>query len=199
VDFLDIVETLRSINVVDILVILFLFGMFVLGYVQGTIRRLLGIASIVFSFFLAMTLNSYWLGAFLAENWQQYPPEYSVMIGYLLIFVAGVVASTLVIQGTYRKTEIFAKYPVLDEVLGGVLGVLQGGLLLLFVVIILDQYFLHTGIPQDPDELPFLRDFWNAINTSQTGLILHQNVIPAFLGIFSFLIPDTMMALYGLS
>ena len=163
---MDFVETLQSINVVDILVILFLFGMFVLGYIQGTIRRLIGIGSIVFSFFLSLTLNTFWLGEFLAKNWQQYPPEYSVMIGYLLIFVAGVVASTLVIQGTYRKTEIFAKYPVLDEVLGGLLGVVQGGLLLLFVVIILDQYFLHTGIPKDPDELPFLRDFWTAIDLS---------------------------------
>ena len=196
---MDFVETLQSINVVDILVILFLFGMFVLGYIQGTIRRLIGIGSIVFSFFLSLTLNTFWLGEFLAKNWQQYPPEYSVMIGYLLIFVAGVVASTLVIQGTYRKTEIFAKYPVLDEVLGGLLGVVQGGLLLLFVVIILDQYFLHTGIPKDPDELPFLRDFWTAIDGSQTGQILHENVIPTFLGIFSFLVPDTMMALYGLS
>ena len=39
---MDFVETLQSINVFDILVILFLFGMFVLGYIQGTIRRLLG-------------------------------------------------------------------------------------------------------------------------------------------------------------
>jgi len=196
---LDFVETLQSINVVDILVILFLFGMFVLGYIQGTIRRLLGIASIVFSFFLALTLNAFWLGDFLAQNWQQYPPEYSVMVGYLMIFVAGVVASTLVIQGTYRKAEIFAKYPVLDEVLGGLLGVVQGGLLLLFIVIILDQYFLYTNLPKDPDELPFLRDFWTAINGSETGRILHETVIPAFLSIFSFLIPEAVMALYGLT
>jgi uncharacterized membrane protein required for colicin V production len=195
---LDFVETIRQINTVDILVLLFLFGMFVLGYIQGTIRRLLGIASIVFSFFLSMAVNSYWLGDFLAQNWQQYPPEYSVMIGYLLIFVAGVVASTLVIQGTYRKAEVFAKYPVIDEVLGGVLGVVQGALLLLFIVIILDQYYLYTNLPKDTDELPFLRDFWTAINGSQTGLLLHQTVIPAFLGIFSFLIPDSVMALYGL-
>jgi uncharacterized membrane protein required for colicin V production len=195
---LDLVETLRSINVVDVLVILFLFGMFVLGYIQGTIRRLLGIASIVFSFFLSLLVNEFWLGDFLAQNWQQYPPEYSVMVGYLLIFVAGVVASTIVIQGTYRKAEIFAKYPVLDEVLGGFLGVLQGALLLLFITIILDQYFLYTNLPKDSDELPFLRDFWTAINDSQTGRILHDTVIPAFLSIFSFLIPDDVMALYGL-
>jgi uncharacterized membrane protein required for colicin V production len=195
---LDFVETLRSINVVDILVILYLFGWFVLGYIQGTIRRLLGIASIVFSFFLSMVVNDFWLGDFLAQNWQQYPPEYSQMVGYLLIFVAGVVASTLVIQGTYRKAEVFAKYPVIDEFLGGVLGVVQGGLLLLFIVIILDQYYLYTQLPKDADELPLLRDFWSAINTSQTGALLHDTVIPAFLNIFSFLIPDSVMALYQL-
>ena len=73
---MDFVETLRSINVVDIVVILYLFGWFVLGYIQGTIRRLLGIASIVFSFFLS-TIVSVLLGDFLAQNWKQYPPEYS--------------------------------------------------------------------------------------------------------------------------
>src|SRR3954452_5465201 len=192
-------ETLRSINPVDIIVILFLFGMFILGYIQGTVRRLVGILSIVFSFFLALQLNAFWLGGFLSENWQQYPPEYSVMIGYLLIFVAAVVAFSLVIQGTYRKTEIFAKYPVIDEVVGGLLGVLQGGLLLMFLVIILDQYFLRTGIPKDSDELPFLRDFWTAINGAETGRILHETVIPNFLNVVSFLVPDQVLALYGIS
>jgi uncharacterized membrane protein required for colicin V production len=192
-------ETLRSINPVDIFVILFLFGMFILGYVQGTVRRLVGILSIVFSFFLALQLNAFWLGDFLAQNWQQYPPEYSVMIGYLLIFVAAVVAFSLVIQGTYRKTEIFAKYPVVDEILGGLLGVVQGGLLLMFLVIILDQYFLYTNLPKDPDELPFLRDFWTAINGAETGRILHETVIPNFLNIVSFLVPQDVLALYGLS
>ncbi|HEY3335731.1 MAG TPA: CvpA family protein [Candidatus Limnocylindrales bacterium] len=196
---MNIGETLQSINVVDVLVILFLFGMFVLGYIQGTVRRLLGILSIVFSFFLAMQLNDAVLGDFLAQNWQQYPPEYSVMIGYLLIFLAGVGASTLVLQGTYRKTEIFAKYPVIDEVLGGLLGVLQGGLLLLFIVIILDQFFLYSNLPKDQDELPFLRDFWTAINGAETGRILHETVIPNFLNVVSFLIPDSVMALYGLT
>jgi uncharacterized membrane protein required for colicin V production len=195
---LDIAATLQSINVVDVLVILFLFGMFVLGYIQGTVRRLLGIISIVFAFFLAMQLNAAWLGQFLAQNWEQFPPEYSVMLGYLIIFLAAIVATTLVIQGTYQKVEVFAKYPVIDEVLGGILGVVQGALFLMFLVIILDQYFLYTNLPKDPDELPFLRSFWTAIDTSQTGEILHQTVIPGFLSIVSFLIPNDVLVLYGL-
>jgi uncharacterized membrane protein required for colicin V production len=192
----NVLDWLQSVNVVDVLIVLFLFGMFILGYIQGTIRRLVGIASIVFSFFLALQLNEFWLGGFLAQNWEQFPPEYSVMLGYLIIFIAASVAFSIVIQGTYKKAEIFAKYPVIDEVLGGVLGVVQGFLILLFLVIILDQYFLYTNLPKDPDELPFLRDFWTAINESGFGELLHQQVIPAFIGITSFLIPDAMEALY---
>lgn len=196
---MDIIETLRSLNVVDILVFLYLFGFFILGYVQGTVRRIIGILSITFSFFLAMQLNALWLGDFLAANWQQFPPEYSVMIGYLVIFIAGVIATTLVIQGTYRKAEVFAKYPIVDEILGGILGVIQGGLLLMFLVIILDQYFLFANLPKDSDEIGFLRDLWNAINASETGRILHETVIPAFITVTTFLIPVDVRAIYGLS
>ena len=194
---MDIQETLTSINVVDILVVLFLFGMFILGYAQGAVRRLIGILSITFAFFLALQLNAFWLGGFLSQNWTQYPKQYSEMIGYLVIFFAAIVALFLVVQGTYTKVEVFAKHPIVDEILGGILGVVQGALFLLFITILLDQYYLHTGIPKDDDELAFLRDIWNAINLSETGRILHMNVIPAFLGIVSFLVPQSVLELYG--
>lgn len=193
---MDIVDWIRSINVVDIVIVLFLAGMFILGWIQGSIRRLVGIASIVFSFFLALQITEFWFGDFLAQNWEQFPPEYSVMLGYLIVFVAASVAFSLVIQGTYKKAEIFAAHPIVDEVLGGILGVVQGFLILLFLVIILDQFFLYTNIPESTNEVPFLRDFWNAINNSQFGVLLHEQVIPAFITVTGFLIPASVEALY---
>ena len=185
----------KSFNLFDLLVLLALFGAFVLGYVQGTIRRAVGLLSVIFSFFLAAVL-SIPVGNFLAQYWTNYPKEYSQMIGFAVPFVAAVVAFALVVQGTYQKQEIFAKYPVFDEVLGGVLGVCQGLLLLLFVTIILDQYFLN--VPQGFDnELGFLRTFWEALNASGTGTFLHSQVIPGFVGFFSFLLPDYIEATYG--
>jgi uncharacterized membrane protein required for colicin V production len=196
-DCVNLADTLTKINLFDVVVVLYLFGWFILGFIQGTIRRLLGIGALVFSFFLALQLNAIWLGNFLATNWTQYPKEYSIMIGYLVIFIAAVVAFTLVIQGTYKKAPLFAKYPVLDEIIGGLLGVVQGFLLLLFLVIILDQYYLYTNIPPDSDEIAFLRTFWDAMNTSNTGVLLHGTVIPAFITIFGFLIPGAVHAVYG--
>ena len=195
---MNITEFLTTVNVVDVLIVIFLFAFFILGYIQGTIRRLVGIASMTFSFFLAAQLHVPF-GTFLADNWTQFPREYSAMLGFLTIFVAAVIAFTLVIQGTYQKTEIFAAHPIVDEISGGVLGLVQGVLVLLFLTIILDQFFLYTNIAPDTDELPLLRDAWTAINGSAIGGVLHQTAIPNFLSLFSFLIPHSVLALYGLA
>jgi hypothetical protein len=139
------------------------------------------------------------LGNFLAGYWTQFPHEYSAMIGFLTLFVAAVVAFTLVIQGTYHKTEIFASHPIIDEVTGGILGIVQGAALLMFLTIILDQFFLYSNIGPDAHEIPLLRDAWTAINGSATGAILHGTAIPGFLSLVSFFIPHSILALYGLA
>jgi len=185
----NIADSLSQVNITDVLIILYLFGFFILGFIQGTIRRLVGIASIVFSFFLALQLNDLWLGNFLATNWTQYPKEYSIMIGYLVLFIAGVVAFTLVIQGTYKKAPLFAKYPVVDEILGGVLGIVQGFLLLMFLLFILDQYYLYTNIPPDDDEFAFLRTLFTSLDGSNIGQFIQTVAIPALIAVFGFLIP----------
>ena len=192
---MDFVETLQSINVVDILVILFLFGMFVLGYIQGTIRRLVGLLSVTFSFFLAALL-SVPVGEFLAANWTQYPTEYSVMIGFGVVFVAAVVAFAIVVQGTYQRQELFAKYPVIDEVLGGILGVVQGAFLVGCLIVILDSYFLIPGAPTSGGELPFLRGFFDFYTDSGTAELFRTQLIPGFFNIFGILIPDNVQTFY---
>lgn len=193
---MDIVETIRSFNLFDLLVLLFLFFMFVVGFVQGTVRRLVGTLSFIFSFFLAALL-SVPFGQFLMDYWTNYPTQYSQMIAFLVLFLAAIVAFFLVIQGTYTKTQLFAKYPVVDEILGGVVGVAQGLLLLLFLTIILDQYFLFYPTSPPMDEVPFLRTFWTAIDDSGFGMLLHQQVIPNFVNLVGFLLPDYVKATYS--
>ena len=194
---MDIVATIQNFNPFDLLFLLFLFGMFVLGFIQGTVRRLIGTLSFIFAFFLAAAL-SVPFGDFLKSYWTNYPDEYSVMIAFMTVFVAAVIASSLVIQGTYKKTALFTRWPVVDEILGGVVGVAQGLLLLLFLTIILDQYFLTAPTTPTVEEVPFLRPFWEAINTSSIGTLYHQQVIPNFVSLFGFLLPESIKATYGL-
>ena len=191
---MNIGDLLTGANVFDLVIFLSLFAAFLLGFMQGTIRRLLGILSMVFSFFLAANLKEP-LGDFLGREWEQFPPQYGEMIGFLAVFFAAVIASSLVIQGTYKKVSLFEKYEWLDEIIGGLLGIFQFAMFLTFVTIILDSYFL-LGLPKDPDELGFLRNFWETLNQSATGDILHQTIIPRVVAIFGLLLPQSIKDLY---
>ena len=107
---MNIGEILSSINRFDLLVVLFLFGMFVLGFIQGTIRRVLGLASMLFSFLFAANLRDP-LGNYLAANWNEYPDEYAVMLGFGIVFIAATIAFTVVIQGFYHHQPLFEMRP----------------------------------------------------------------------------------------
>jgi uncharacterized membrane protein required for colicin V production len=189
------VDAIVNFNRFDLLFLLFLFGMFVLGFMQGTIRRLLGLGSMLFSFLLAANLRSI-VGPFLAANWNQFPDEYAVMLGFLIVFVAATIAFSLVIQGFYHHTPLFPKYQFVDEVIGGILGVIQGAFLVGVIFVILDSYFLIPNAPQTGGELPILRGFFEFYDPSGTANLFRTQLIPGFYNVFGLLIPDDLQSFY---
>jgi uncharacterized membrane protein required for colicin V production len=193
---MDIASFLTTVNLLDLIVATVLFGMFLLGFAQGAIRRLLGILTITFSFFLAAQLQVP-VGGFLIQYWRQFPPGYAEMIGFLTVFGAAVIAFALITQGTYSRVHVFATHPVVDEVLGGILGVIQGGLLLLFGMVILDQFFLHGSPIRDASELPLLREVWTAVNGAATGGLIHHQLIPGLITVAGLLLPEGVRATYA--
>ena len=192
---MDFGAFLASISTVDLLLFLFFAGFFVLGFAQGTIRRLIGLGSVLFSFFLAANLSGP-LGEFLGNNWRQFSPEYAYTIGFATIFIASALAFALVAQGWYKPTPLFEKARFVDEVLGGLLGLLQAGVILGAVIVILGTFFLIPGIAPDSDELPLMRQIWEALDQSVIAQYFQDVLIPAFFAVFGFLVPDTITALF---
>jgi uncharacterized membrane protein required for colicin V production len=190
----DIVQTIISIGLFDWLVIGFCVAMFVLGFAQGVVRRLLGIASIAFSFLLAAQLRGT-LGAFFATNWTQFPSEYSHMIAFGILFGVSTVIFALVIQSYYKRAPIFARYPVLDELLGGLLGVVEALLLVGCGIAILDSFF-RLPIAIGGQDVQQIRDLWNTVNVSGTAEVFRSTLIPAFVTIFGPLVPSDIQALF---
>lgn len=192
---MDIAGFLTSLNVFDLLVALFLFGMFVLGFAQGTIRRLLGIASILFSFLLAGQLREP-LGSFLADNWTQFPPQYSFMLAYLFVFVFATILFSIIIQSFYKHQPLFEDSRFADEVLGGVLGVLQGMLLIGIMIVILDSFFELPGIAESPNELGILRSIYDTYDPSASAGLFRDTLIPAAFAILGPLIPEEVKVIF---
>lgn len=192
---MDFGDSLGGIQTVDLLLILYFMAFFVLGYAQGTIRRLIGIGTILFSFFLAANLAEP-LGNYLGGNWTQFTREYSYMIAFLSVFVASALAFAIIAQGFYKPQPLFEKARFVDEVLGGVLGVVQAGLILAFVVVILGTFFLLRGIAPDPDEIPILRSLWEALDQSRIVDVFRDTLIPLFFALTGFLVPDSIEILF---
>jgi uncharacterized membrane protein required for colicin V production len=191
----DVGAFLNGVGTVDLLIVLYFMGFFVLGFAQGTIRRLLGIGSILFSWFLAANLAAP-LGQFLGSNWTQFPREYSYMVGFATIFVAASIAFALVIQGFYKPQQLFKKARFADELIGGILGLVQAAIIYGAVLIILDSFFRIPGIPQDPNELPFLRDFWGGLDSAKTTELFRDTLIPAFFLLTGLFVPDNIQNSY---
>ena len=189
------IDAIVSINRFDLLVVLFCFGMFVLGFVQGTIRRVLGLASMLFSFLFAANLREP-LGGYLAENWNDYPDEYAVMLGFGIVFVAATIAFTVVIQGFYHKQALFQKASFADEVIGGLLGIVQALFLVGCIIIILDSFFLIPTIPKSDNEYKWIRDLFDLMNQSGFADLFRTRLIPGFITVFGLLIPTDIQKFY---
>jgi membrane protein required for colicin V production len=190
----DIVGTITNITPFDWLVLGFCVLMFVLGFAQGVVRRLLGIAGVIFSFLLAANLRDA-LGSFLASNWTQFPREYSYMLAFGFLFVVFEVIFTIVIQSTYKPAPILAKYPVVDEILGGLLGIVQALMIVGAGIVILDSFFrLPIGIGEQ--QIQLVKNLYEAVNESNIVVVFRETLLPLFVAIVGPLLPSDIQALY---
>jgi uncharacterized membrane protein required for colicin V production len=192
----DIQTFLRSFDTFDLIIVLALMAFFILGFIQGTVRRLLGIASIVFSFLVAAQLREPF-GDFLAQNWTYFPDEYSRMIAMGSVFLAGSLGFTIAIQVFYKVVPLFEKYPVVDEVIGGTLGVLQGLIIIACVIMIFDPFYNLQSVPKFNGEMGILRSIFEAYTNSGTADIFRHQVIPGVIAVIGALIPADVQAAFN--
>lgn len=190
-------ESLGGIGTVDLLIVLYFIGFFVLGFAQGTIRRLIGIGAILLSFLFGANLAEP-LGQFFGDNWTQFPRSYSYMVAFGLVFAVASIGLALLAQSYYKPQQLFQKARFADEILGGLLGLLQAAIVFGAVLVILDTYFRIPGVPTDPDELPFLRDFWGGLDHTQFAALFRNTLIPAGFAVIGLLVPDRLKILYPL-
>lgn len=189
---------MEGIQPFDLVLFLALFAMFVVGYAQGITRRLLGTAAILFSLFLGAQLRTPF-GGYLAQQWTHISPDYSYMIGFGAIFVATAVTLSVGIQIGYRPAPLLYRYPVLDEILGGVLGVIEGLIIFMAILIIIDPYFLGAGLVPGGinGEFTPLRSLHSFIDDSVVAAVMRDNVIPALFSVLGGLFPDDVVKTFA--
>lgn len=180
-----------GVAIFDLLFVAILVAAFIVGFIQGVVRRLLGIAAALIAFLLAANLSGP-LGGVLASSWTQYPPGYTTMLAFGGLFLVIFVGASAVIQGFYHRAPISQDDEWIDELLGGVLGVVEALLLMGIGALILHSYFGVTGNMFDPDEILILRTIYEDIALAATGKFMLDTLIPVFVGLWGPLVPDAI-------
>jgi uncharacterized membrane protein required for colicin V production len=189
----DVVGFIKTAPVVDLAIIGALAVSFFLGALQGAIRRLLGIASIVLAFLIAANSRDF-VGGFFDSNWRQFNHDYNRMLAFLIVFGLSAAIATVLMQAFYKRVDINSNHPVVDDVVGGLVGVLEGLIVLLVLVVIFNSYqpplFPASDIPQ-------VRDLQSALTQdSQIAMWLRDNGAPLVVHVFSPLLPSDIVRMY---
>ena len=95
----------------------------------------------------------------------------------------------------YGHDALFQRYPIVDELLGGFLGLVQGAIIIGAVILILDPFY---GLAYElfRDEAAILRSLHQAYDTSLTADIFRDQLLPGFIALFGALIPDAVEAAF---
>lgn len=190
---MDILGVIRSAPLVDLGVFFGLCAFFFIGVMQGAIRRILGIISILFAFLVAANLRDP-VGDFLAQNWTQFDRGYNRLIAFAVIFAVGAVALSILIQGFYKRTDLSAEHPIVDDIVGGLLGLLQGFLLLLLAVVIFNSYTLPAAQSGDVSQLRQAQDL--LIHQSHIAGAMKDILAGPFVHLLGALLPSDLVAIF---
>ena len=102
----------------------------------------------------------------------------------------------MVIQGFYHKQALFQKASFADEVIGGLLGIVQALFLIGCIIVILDSFFLDPTIPKSDNEYTWIRSLFDLMNESGFADLFRTWLIPGFITVFGLLIPTDIQAFY---
>lgn len=183
----EIEEFIARLTTTDVVVLVILLTAFVVGWIQGVIRQLLGLGAFIVAFVLAANLRDP-LAEFLSRNWTYFAPEFSAMVAFLVLWIAFGVTGTIAIQMFYRRVPIVSRFAWIDELLGGLLGLGVAGLVIGLLVVVLDTFYLVTGLP-DQRDVEWMRQLYGALDGSAIIGFYRETLIPGVVAVLRPLLP----------
>ena len=186
-------DFLGSATLFDVVIALVAMAVFVVGWFQGAIRQVLGIAAFLLAFLLAANLRDP-LGDFFARNWTFYDRQFNLTLALLGLWIAFSVTLQIGIQAFYRRLVISRRLLILDEVLGGLLGAFQVFLVIALLTLIFDSYYLVTPRPVAFHDVEWARSVDALLKDSAVVGALRGGLAAWLLALFAPLLPSDLRA-----
>jgi uncharacterized membrane protein required for colicin V production len=156
-----------------VLVILLAAG-FIIGFFRGVIRQAFALGAVLVIFVVAAYLRAP-LGQWLASTSSQFGGDYAQLLAFGAIFVGLSLAALVLIQFS-RSPSNLTRYSMLDDALGGLLGLLLVAVAIGLVSVILDSYFIRAA-SNPTGELSWVRETHRALEGSGVARFIHDWII----------------------
>ena len=184
-------EFFSRLSPIDLFIVACLAGGVFAGFTQGLIRYVLNALVVVIAFVIAAQLRDPLLDVL--SFWQAFSPDARALIVFLVLFVGLVVGGWFIVRAFYRRTRL----PIikqLDELGGAILGLLFAALSIVFLLVVLDSYFLNAS-DADASNAGLLHGFYVAMDRSVLVEFFRQTLIPTFGAIAKPFVPSEIARL----
>ena len=172
----------------DVVLVGFIAGWIFGGWRTGLLRRLIGIGFMIISFVVSAYLR-YPIGAIALTFFKNIPTSYANLVGYAIAFPVILAGLHIASAFLLRKVSMTGITKELDQVLGAVVGGVEGILIIAAAIVILDTYFGTGTTLHQYSGVGAIKSFTQAFNASTTVHLLRGSVVPVVLAILGPLLP----------
>jgi uncharacterized membrane protein required for colicin V production len=176
-------------TVADVLVIVFVGLGFAVGFMRGTVRALLALGAFAICFLVAAYIRVP-LGAWLANN-GSLDAFYAEMLAFAAVFLAIFIGLVLVIMFSRTPTSITG-HPLVDDIVGGVVGAFAAVLVVAGVMVILSSYYGIEGVATM--QAGPVADINRALVGSGIATTLESTVVPWVAFVLGPVIPPEILS-----
>lgn len=171
----------------DVLLLLIVAGAFLFGFFWGVIRGLLGLAGFLVVFVLSAHLSGP-VGDYLTAQWTQYSAGYDHMLAFLLVFALLYTVTLVLITIGTRGSQDLSRYPLVDDLVGALLGACLAFLCVAAVIAILKTSYGEFA-PAEGQGAEWTANLYRALLGSTFGGQIAASVVPALVALVGALLP----------
>jgi uncharacterized membrane protein required for colicin V production len=164
------VDLIGQLTWFDMVIILALVGGVFAGFTQGMIRYALNCVAVIVAFVLAAQLKGPVID--LLGFWRAFTPEGRELLIFVILYIGFVTAGFFVIRALYHRTRL----PIirqLDEIGGAILGLIFVAMVITFLVLVYDSFFLAGGQTGG-----WVASLYEALNDSVLVQFFRDTIIP---------------------
>jgi uncharacterized membrane protein required for colicin V production len=174
----------------DVLLLLIVAGAFLFGFFWGVMRGLLGLAGFFVVFVLSAHLSEP-VGDYLAAQWTGYTAAYDHMLAYFIVFTLLYTLTLILITIGTRGSQDLSRYPLVDDVVGALLGACLAILCVAAVIAILKTFY-GPFAPPSGQGAEWTANLYRALLGSTFGGQISDAVVPVLITVLGAVLPASV-------